>query len=69
MMEKVHLSLLDIDESDSYGDDEASQPSKDDDQMDVDNSIHDGPPPARGLDVLVVVSLTPDKKDTTCSYV
>lgn len=40
----------------------ASQPLEEDDQMDTDNPIHDGPPPTRGLDVLIVITPIPGNK-------
>lgn len=40
---RVHLGLLGLDES-NINDGEAGQPYEDEDKMDVDNPIHDGPP-------------------------
>lgn len=52
-----------LDELVSDDDVEASnQPSKEDDHIDVENHIHDRPPPAGGLDVLSVTTPTPSIK-------
>lgn len=51
----MHPSPLGLDEMDSGSDGGMSPPSKED-QMNVDNSIHDGPPPAGGLEVLTMVA-------------
>jgi len=56
-------SPLQLDNLDSDNDGlEATQPSEEDDQMDMENSIHDGPPLARGFDVLAVATTTPSNK-------
>lgn len=41
----MHPSLLGLDEIDSKNDDEESTPSEEEDLMNVDNPIHDGPTP------------------------
>lgn len=53
----IHPGPLGLDESDSDdGGKVASQPSEEDDQMDVDNPIHNRPPLAGGLDVLAAIT-------------
>jgi len=60
----MHSGPLRLDESSTNSDDEVdSQPSDEDDQMNVDNPIHDRPPLVGRLDVLVVISPTPSNKN------
>lgn len=54
-------SPLGWDEIESGSDVEASLPFKEENKMDVDNTIHDGPPLAIGLEVLAMVSPDPCK--------
>lgn len=70
----MHLGPLGLYDSDSDGDSQvASQPSKQDDQMDIYNAIHDGPPlggdGVGGLEVFVVAFLAPYNNHITYSYV
>lgn len=66
----MHRSPLGLDEVKSGNDGEAMiQPSKKENKIHVDNPIHDGPPPIRGVEVLAVVSPTPSKKDSTHRFV
>lgn len=53
----ICLSPLGMDESDNDdGGELSSQPSKEDDHMDVHNPIHDVPSPIGGLDVLAATT-------------
>lgn len=58
----MHPCPLVLDEFDSGSDDEASQPLEEEDLMNVDNLIHDGPSPLGGLEVLAIVTPIPCKK-------
>jgi len=53
----MHLGPLGLDELEGNDDGESSKPSKEENQMDFDNPIHDEHLPIGGLEVLVVVSL------------
>lgn len=46
---------------DSDGDELESLPSNEDDPMNIENLIHDGPPPMVGLELLAAVAPAPSK--------
>lgn len=63
----VYLGLLGLNELDSSGG-EVIQPLDKEDHMDMENPIHDGPPPTGGLDVLESVVPLPGKEYSTHSF-
>lgn len=63
------LGPLDLDELNSWSDDTMSLPLKEEDQMIMDNPIHDGPRPTWVLEVLPMVSPTLGKKDSMQRFV
>lgn len=63
----MHPGSLGLDQLDSGSDDAMSPPLEEEDKMNVDNPIYDGPPPVGVLEVLVAVPLAPGKKDSTHS--
>lgn len=71
----VHPSLLGMEKLDNDGDGDGevmSQPSEDEDPIQVDNPIHDGLPQGGevvgGLDVLMIMAPTPGKNWIFDSY-
>jgi len=53
---------LGLNESNSRSDGAMSLPSEEDDHMNVDNPIHDGPPLIGGLEVVAIILPAPSKK-------